>query len=63
MFCELVLQAKGEMVLQVMSEKLTENDRCYEMEMNVGRTKVMRITREPSPLQIVIDQKHLENVE
>jgi hypothetical protein len=33
------------------------------MEMNVGKTKVMRITREPSPLQIVIDQKHLENVE
>ena len=27
------------------------------------KTKVMRITREPSPLQVMIDQKRLENVE
>jgi hypothetical protein len=27
------------------------------------KTKVMRIPREPSPLQIVTDQKELENVE
>jgi hypothetical protein len=33
------------------------------MEMNVEKTKVMRILRQPSPVQIMIDQKQLENVE
>jgi len=33
------------------------------MEMNVEKTKVMRISRQPSPVQIMIDQKQLENVE
>ena len=33
------------------------------MEMNVGKTKVMRISRHPSPVTIKIDQKQLENVE
>ena len=31
--------------------------------MNVDRTKVMRISVEPSTVQIMIDQKQLENVE
>ena len=31
--------------------------------MNVEEAKVMRISREASPLQIVINQKQLENVE
>jgi hypothetical protein len=31
------------------------------MEMNVEKTKVMRISRETSLLQVMIDQKHLEN--
>ena len=31
--------------------------------MSVEETKVMRISSEPSPVQIVIDQKQLENVE
>jgi len=31
--------------------------------MNVEKTKVMRISRQSSPLQILIDQKRLENVE
>jgi len=30
--------------------------------MNVEKTKVMRISRQPFPLKIVIDQKQLENV-
>ena len=30
--------------------------------MNVERTKVMRISRQPSPVTITIDQKQLENV-
>jgi hypothetical protein len=32
------------------------------MEMNVEKTKVMRISRDPIPMEIVIDQKQLENV-
>ena len=31
--------------------------------MNVGKIKVMKISREPSTVQIMIDQKQLENVE
>ena len=31
--------------------------------MNVEKTKVMRISRQPSPVKIMMDQKQLENVE
>jgi hypothetical protein len=41
---ELVLLAKEEKVLQDMTDKLTEVGRCYGMEMNVEKTKVMRIS-------------------
>jgi hypothetical protein len=43
--------------------KLIEIGRCYDMEMNVEKTKVMRISRQPSPVTIMIDYKQLENVE
>ena len=33
------------------------------MEMNVEKTKLMRISRQPSPVTNMIDQKQLENVE
>jgi hypothetical protein len=33
------------------------------MEMNAERTKVLRISKQPFPVQIVIDQKELEHVE
>jgi hypothetical protein len=33
------------------------------MEINVDKTKVMRISRKPSPLYTMIDQKQVENVE
>jgi len=33
------------------------------MEMKVGKTKVMRISRQPYPVTIMMDQKQLENVE
>ena len=33
------------------------------MEMNVEKTKVMRISRQPSPVTITIEQKQLEYVE
>ena len=55
---DLVLMAKEEMVLQGMTDKLIEIGRCYGMEMNVEKTKVMRISRQPSPVTIMIDQKN-----
>jgi hypothetical protein len=39
-----VLLAKEEMVLQDMIDKLIEIERCYGIEMNVEKTKVMRIS-------------------
>jgi hypothetical protein len=33
------------------------------MDMNMGKTKVMKISRQPSPIQIIKDKKQLENVE
>jgi hypothetical protein len=36
--------------------------RCDEMEMNVEKTKVMRISRQLSPMKIMLDHKQLENV-
>ena len=50
-------------VLQDMIDKLIEIGRCYGMEMNVEKTKVMRISRQPFPVKMIIDQKQLENVE
>jgi hypothetical protein len=46
-----------------MVDRLSEIGRLYGMEMNVEKTKVMRISRQPSPMKIMIDQKQLENVE
>jgi hypothetical protein len=60
---ELVLLAKEEKVLQDMIDKLIEIGRCHGMEMNVEKTKVMKISRQPFPVKIMIDQKQLENVE
>ena len=59
----LVLLAKEEKMLQDMVGELIEIGGCYGMEMNVEKTKVMRITRHPFPVKIMIDQKQLENVE
>ena len=36
---------------------------CCGMQKNVGKTKAMGISRQPSPVQIMMDQKHPENVE
>jgi len=33
------------------------------MEINVGKTKVMRISRQPSPVHVMTDQKQSQNVE
>jgi len=50
------------MVLQSKIARLTEVQICYGMEMNVEKTKVMRISRQPSPLLIMLDQQQMENV-
>ena len=46
-----------------MIDKLIEIGRCYGIKLNVEKTKVMRISRQPLPVKIIIDQKQLENVE
>jgi len=38
-------------------DKLIEIGRCY------GKTEVIRISRQPFPVKIMIDQKQVENVE
>ena len=55
---DLVLMAKEEKVLQDIIDKLIETGRCYGMEMNVEKTKVMRILRQPFPVKIMIDQNN-----
>ena len=49
---DLMLLAKEEKVLQDMIDKLIEIGGCYGMEMNVKKTKVMRISRQPFPVKI-----------
>jgi hypothetical protein len=55
---ERVLLAKEEEVLQDMIDKVIEVGRCYGMEMNVERTKVVRISRQHFPVKIMTDQKN-----
>jgi hypothetical protein len=38
-----------------MIDKLIEIGRCYGMELNAEKTKVMRISRQPSPVKIMIN--------
>jgi hypothetical protein len=44
-------------------DKLTEIGRCYGTERNVENTKVMRISSQPFPVKLMIDQKQLVNME
>ena len=50
------------MVLEGKIARLIEVQVCYGMEKNVEKTKVMRNSRQPSPLLIKLDQKQLGNV-
>ena len=59
----LLILAKEEKVLQDMIDKLIEIGGCYGVKMNEEKTKVMRISKQPFPVKIMIDQKQLENVE
>ena len=60
---DLVLLAKEEVVLHGMIERLTEIGKCYGTVMNVEKIKVMKISKQPSPIQIMVDKIQLENVE
>ena len=42
---------------------VNEIGRCFGMEMKVEKAKVMRISSQPSPVTILIDQLQLENME
>lgn len=55
---DLVLLAEKEMMLQGMIYRITENGRHYGMEINVEKTKVMRISKQPSTVQIMIYQNN-----
>jgi len=44
-----VLLAKKEKVLQDNIDNLIETGRCYGMEMDLEKTKVMRFSRQPFP--------------
>jgi hypothetical protein len=59
---DLVLLAEEEPVLRGMLERPVEFGRCYGIKMNLERTKVLRISRQPSPIQTMIDQKQKVNV-
>jgi hypothetical protein len=50
-------------MLQSMTDTLTEVWKCYGIEMNVEKTKLLRISRQPSPIKIILDQNQPENVE
>jgi hypothetical protein len=45
------------------SDRLIEIGICYGMEMNVEKTKVMRISRQPSPVHMLTNQEQLKNLE
>ena len=60
---DLVLMAKEETVQHGKIDKLIEIGSCCGMEMNAKKTKLIRISKQPSPVTIMIDQKQLENVE
>jgi hypothetical protein len=47
--------AKEETTPQSTTDKLIEVGRGYGIEINVERTKTMRISRQPTPLQIQTD--------
>jgi hypothetical protein len=60
---DLVLLAREEKLVQGMIDRLIEIGRRYGMEMNVEKIKVVRISGQPCPIKIIIDQKQLKNVE
>jgi hypothetical protein len=61
---DLVVLSEEEPVLQGMLERLIEFGRCNGIKTNVERTKALRISRQPSPTQTMINKKkQKDNVE
>ena len=58
-----MLVAKDETEPQDMHNRLVAVRRRYVMEVNTDITKIMRISRQPSQVQIMIGQKQSKNVE
>jgi len=54
--------ASEETVLHSVIDRLIEDGMCYGIEINVENTKIIRISRQSSPVHI-IEQKLFENVE
>ena len=57
-----MLLAKKETALQGTTDRLNEFGKWYGIEINMIKRKVMRIARQPSPVRIITDQKHPQNV-
>jgi hypothetical protein len=60
---DLVLLGKEETALHGVTDSLFETGRLCGMEMNVEKAKVMKTSRQPSPIKSRIDQTQLEDVE
>jgi hypothetical protein len=58
-----LLLAEEETWLQGVTDSLVDTGICCGMEMDMDETKVIRISRQPSLIQIMIDETQLENVE
>jgi len=58
---DLVVVPKEATVLQGMTDRLIEVGRCG-MEINMEKSKLIAISRQPSPVPAMIDQKQPENV-
>jgi hypothetical protein len=43
-----------------MTDRLIGTGSCYGMDMNVGKYKLMRISRQPSPIQVMKDQRQMD---
>jgi len=52
-----VLLAKEETVLQGMTDRPVETGTCCGVEMNVGKSEIMRISRQTFPVRTVIDKE------
>jgi hypothetical protein len=53
----------AEKVLHWMSDRITQTGTCCGMELDKEKSEVMKISREPSQLQIMTDQKQVDNLE
>jgi hypothetical protein len=60
---DLVLLAKEERVLHSMTDRLIKVGRFYEIEVNVEKPKVKRISRKASSVHFMVYQSQLKNVD